>query len=122
VPLAFLQNGAIPLYILLALRWFGRAGITAVVLVEQFASGLGNAAHTVFLMQRCRAAFSASHYAFATAVVAAASTLAGVASGHLNTWLGSPLYFTFSFVCSWPSLVLVFFVPRGRAEEPAPRT
>ena len=122
VPLAFLQNGAIPLYIMLALRWFGRAGITAVVLVEQFASGLGNAAHTVFLMQRCRAAFSASHYAFATAVVAAASTLAGVASGHLNTWLGSPLYFTFSFVCSWPSLVLVFFVPRGRAEEPAPRT
>jgi MFS transporter, PAT family, beta-lactamase induction signal transducer AmpG len=121
VPLAFLQNSAIPLYILLSLRWFGRVGITLVVLVEQFASGLGNAAHTVFLMQRCRTAFSASHYAFATAVVASASTLAGVASGHLNTWLGSPLYFTLAFVCSWPSLVLVFFVPRARSEEPAER-
>jgi MFS transporter, PAT family, beta-lactamase induction signal transducer AmpG len=113
IPLAFLQNGAIPLYALLALGWFGGLpGITAVVCFEQLASGLGNAAHTVFLMQRCRAAFSASHYAFATAVVALASTLAGVTSGHLNTWLGSPLYFAFAFVCSWPSLVLIFLVPR----------
>jgi PAT family beta-lactamase induction signal transducer AmpG len=113
VPMAFLQNGMIPLYILLSLGWFSPAGIVAIVALEQFASGIGNAAHTVFLMQRCRAAFSASHYAFATAVVALASTLAGVASGHLNTWLGSPLYFSFAFVCSWPSLVLVFFVPRA---------
>ena len=118
IPLAFLQNGAIPLYALLALGWFGGLpGITAVVCFEQLASGLGNAAHTVFLMQRCRAAFSASHYAFATAVVALASTLAGVTSGHLNTWLGSPRYFAFAFVCSWPSLVLIFLVPRT-AEEP----
>lgn len=73
----------------------------------------------VFLMQRCRAAFSASHYAFATAVVALASSLAGVVSGHLNTWLGSSLYFTFAFVCSWPSLVLVFLVPRQPAESAA---
>ncbi len=115
VPMAFLQNGAIPLYILLSLGWFSTGGIVAIVAVEQLAAGIGNAAHTVFLMQRCRAQFSASHYAFATAVVALASTLAGVASGHLNTWLGSPLYFTFAFVCSWPSLVLVFYVPRERS-------
>jgi len=91
------------------------------VLLEQLAAGLGNAAHTVFLMQRCRSAFSASHYAFATAVVALASTIAGVVSGHLNTWLGSPLYFGFAFVCSWPSLVLLFFVPREPAEAQADR-
>lgn len=117
VPMAFLQNLAIPLYILLALGWFSTPGIVAVVALEQLAAGIGNAAHTVFLMQRCRARFSASHYAFATAVVALASTLAGIASGHLNTWLGSPLYFTFAFVCSWPSLVLVFFVPRDAPAE-----
>jgi PAT family beta-lactamase induction signal transducer AmpG len=114
IPMAFLQNGAIPLYALLALGKFGTVGIVLTVIFEQLASGIGNAAHTVFLMQRCRTAFSASHYAFATAVVALASTLAGVTSGHLNSWLGSPLYFTFAFVCSWPSLVLIFLVPRGR--------
>jgi PAT family beta-lactamase induction signal transducer AmpG len=119
VPMAFLQNGAIPLYILLARGGLDLTGIALVVLLEQFAAGVGNAAHTVFLMQRCRAAFSASHYAFATAVVALASTLAGVASGHLNTWLGSPRYFTFAFVCSWPSLVLVFFVPRTGVSDSA---
>jgi PAT family beta-lactamase induction signal transducer AmpG len=117
VPIAFLQNCAIPLYALLALGWFDLGGITTIVVLEQLASGIGNAAHSVFLMQRCRAAFSASHYAFATAVVALASTMSGVASGYLNTWLGSPLYFMLAFACSWPSLVLVFFVPRGRAAE-----
>jgi MFS transporter, PAT family, beta-lactamase induction signal transducer AmpG len=119
IPMALLQNGAIPLYLLLALRWFSLPGITTVVILEQFAAGLGNAAHTIFLMQRCRAAFSASHYAFATAIVALASTIAGVVSGHLNTWLGSPLYFAFAFVCSWPSLVLLFFVPRDPVTPPS---
>jgi PAT family beta-lactamase induction signal transducer AmpG len=117
IPMAFFQNGAIPLYLLLALGWFDFSGIIFVVILEQFAAGIGNAAHTVFLMQRCRSAFSASHYAFATAVVALASTLAGVVSGHLNTWLGSPRYFALAFVCSWPSLILVFYVPRKREEN-----
>ena len=42
---------------------------------------IGNAAHVNFLMRRSRSLFSASHYAFATAVVALGSTVFGLLSG-----------------------------------------
>jgi PAT family beta-lactamase induction signal transducer AmpG len=102
----------IPLYILMALVKPGFFGVLTVVTLEQFAAGAGSSAHSVFLMRRCRQSFSASHYAFATAIVALGSTLSGVISGHINAAVGHPLYFTISFLASWPSLILVFLVPR----------
>lgn len=117
IPMTFFQNLAIPLYALMAVVKPGFLGVTAVVIVEQFAAGIGNAAHVVFLMQRCRSAFSASHYAFATAIVGLSSTLSGAVSGHLNAWLGHAWFFTLAFVCSWPALTLVFFVPRKPLDE-----
>jgi PAT family beta-lactamase induction signal transducer AmpG len=125
VPMTLFQNLAIPLYILLAVARPGFAGVLGVVIVEQLAAGVGSAAHVVFLMRRCRSAFSASHYAFATAVVALSSTVSGAFSGHLDRVLGHPLYFTLAFVLSWPALVLLFLVPRTpletAGEEPAYR-
>jgi PAT family beta-lactamase induction signal transducer AmpG len=77
---------------------------------------MGNSAHIVFLIQRCRGVFSASHYAFATAVVSLGSTLSGYASGPLNQHFGHPIFFTLAFVASWPALVLVWFVPKEPIE------
>ena len=71
-------------------------------------------------MRRCRAAFSASHYAFATAIVSLGSTLSGYASGPLNEALGHPLFFTVAFLASWPSLVLVWIVPKTEVEAAPP--
>jgi len=119
VPLTYVQNMAIPLYIGLAVFKPGFAGVVAVVLTEQLASGLGNTSHSVFLMRRCRAAFSASHYAFATAVVSLGSTVSGYLSGPLNEAFGHPLFFTFAFIASWPSLVLVLLVPKTDIDGPA---
>jgi len=119
IPMTFMQNLAIPLYIGLALLRPRFTGVIPVIIAEQFAAGIGAAAHVVFLMQRCRAAFSASHYALATAVVSLASTFSGAISGPLNESVGHPLFFTIAFVASWPSLVLVLFVPRA-AIEPEP--
>ena len=95
--------------------------VIPVILFEQFAAGVGAAAHVVFLMQRCRAAFSASHYAFATAIVSLGSTLSGYASGPLNQALGHPWFFTLAFAASVPSLILVLIVPKTsfEAAEPA---
>jgi PAT family beta-lactamase induction signal transducer AmpG len=118
-PMTLFQNLAIPLYIGLAVLRPRFGAIIPVVIFEQFAAGIGAAAHTVFLMRRTRAAFSASHYAFATAIVALGSTLAGFASGPLNEQLGHPWFFTVAFLASWPSLVLVLFVPKTDL-DPAP--
>ena len=116
VPLIYLQNLAIPLYIGMAVWKPHLAGITAIVLAEQLVSGFGIAGSTVFLMQRCRRAFSASHFAMATSVVSLASTFSGWASGPLNERLGHPWFFTVAFLASIPSLVLVLLVPKTPIE------
>jgi PAT family beta-lactamase induction signal transducer AmpG len=116
VPLLYLQNLAIPLYILMAVVKPSFPGVAAIVLVEQLVSGIGASAHVVFLIQRCRGVFSASHYAFATAVVSLGSTLSGYASGPLNEHFGHPMFFTLAFVASWPALALVWFVPKDPVE------
>jgi len=116
IPMIYAQNLAIPLYIGMAVWKPSFGGILPIVLFEQLVAGFGMAASTVFLMQRCRRAFSASHFAMATSVVSLASTFSGYASGPLNTRLGHPLFFTLAFVASLPSLVLVLFVPKTPIE------
>jgi PAT family beta-lactamase induction signal transducer AmpG len=88
-------------------------GVLPVVVLEQLAAGLGTAASAVFLMQRTRRAFSASNFAFATAVVSLGSTLSGFLSGPLDAALGHTRFFALAFVMSWPSLVLVLRVPKA---------
>ena len=117
IPLTYLQNLAIPLYIALAVFKPKLPGIIPIVMVEQFVAGIGATNFSVFQMQRSRKAFSASHFAFTTAVVALAATLSGVVSGPLNEKLGHQLFFTLTFVVSIPSLILVFFVPRKPIEQ-----
>jgi PAT family beta-lactamase induction signal transducer AmpG len=120
VPLIYIQNLGIPHYIGMAVWKPHLPGITAIVLIEQLVGGFGMAGATVFLMQRCRRAFSASHFAMSTSVVSLASTFSGFASGPLNERLGHPLFFTVAFLASIPSLVLVLLVPKTSIEvEPA---
>lgn len=120
VPMTYAQNLAIPLYIAMAVFAPPFPVVIAIVMVEQFASGIGNAAHVVFLMRRSRAIFSASHYAFATAIVSLGSTLSGYLSGPLNDKVGHPWFFTCAFLASVPSLILVLFVPREPIEAEVP--
>ncbi len=90
-PMAYLQNLAIPLYFGLAIFRPRFAGIVPVVLVEQFVAGVGQTAFSVFQMQRCRADFSAAHFAFITAIVGGVSTLSGDLGGpaqHLGRLAG----------------------------------
>jgi MFS transporter, PAT family, beta-lactamase induction signal transducer AmpG len=117
VPMLYLQNLAIPLYVLLAVVKPTFGVVFLIVLVEQLVSGIGNAGHVVFLIQRSRGVFSASHYAFATAVVSLGSTLSGYLSGPLNQHFGHPIFFAIAFVASWPALLLVWFVPKEPLES-----
>jgi PAT family beta-lactamase induction signal transducer AmpG len=116
VPMTYIQNLAIPLYVLLPLLQPGLVVVGLIVILEQFAAGIGASANAVFLMQRTSRAFSASHFAFATAVVSVASTLSGYLSGPLNEALGHTRFFMLAFVFSWPSLVLVLKVPKQPLE------
>jgi len=117
VPLTYLQSLAIPLYVVLAVLRPALPGVSLLVLLEQFASGLGASAHAVFLMQRTSRSFSASHFAFATAIVSVGSSISGYISGPLDEALGHTAFFALAFVASWPSLLLVHWVPK---DSPVP--
>jgi PAT family beta-lactamase induction signal transducer AmpG len=119
IPILYLQNLSIPIYVLMAVAKPGFHLVLPMYLVEQLVAGIGASAQTVYLMQRVRGGFSASHYAFATAVVALGSTLSGYISGPLNQHFGHPIFFTLAFVASWPALVLVWFVPKAPIEAAA---
>jgi len=116
VPMTYFQNFSIPLYIVIAVFKPGYWVVMPIVVAEQFASGIGNVANSVFIMQRCRAAFSASHYALATVIVSVATTASGWLSGPINERVGHPLFFTIAFLASVPSLILVWFVPKTPVE------
>ena len=122
VPMTYVQNLAIPLYIGLAAFKPSFAVIAAVVAAEQIASGIGNSAHVVFLMRRSRPTFSASHFAFATALVSLGATISGFASGWINEKVGHVWFFTIAFLASVPGLILVLFVPRETIESEIPVT
>lgn len=112
---------ALPFYLLLAVLKPGFWWIALVYVAEQFAGALAGTALPVFLMQRTRRAFSASHYAFFTAIVALMSTVAGGLSGHLSEAIGHVSYFAFCFVASVPALILVHKIPKAPLEtEEAP--
>jgi len=118
-PIAYLQNLAIPLYILMAAAKPALPGIFAIVLTEQFVAGIGAVAFSVFQMQRTRKAYSAAHFAFITAVVSAVSMLPGMAAGFISQRYGFTTFFTIAFLSSLPSLVLVHFVPKQPIESEA---
>ena len=121
IPMTYIQNLAISaLYRAGGVQAVASHGIIPVVIVEQFVAGVGAAANSVFQMQRCRRAFSASHFAFATVVVSLASTLSGFASGPLNDRFGHPTFFTIAFLASVPALILVWFVPKTPIEAAEP--
>jgi MFS transporter, PAT family, beta-lactamase induction signal transducer AmpG len=86
--------------------------VIPIVVLEQLCAGIGTAASAVFLMRIAHPSFSASHFAFATAVVSLGSSLSGYISGPLDEALGHPAFFTLAFVASWPSLFLVHRVPK----------
>jgi PAT family beta-lactamase induction signal transducer AmpG len=120
VPVVFFMNLVIPLYAVMAWTAPGFFWVVVIVVIEQFAAGMGAVGQTVYLMQRCRRAFSASHYAFATAVTALGTTLSGAFSGHLNAALGHHLYFPLCFAFGIPSMILVLLVPKTPLDAEAP--
>ena len=78
---------------------------------EQFASGLGTAVLTTFLMRICKMEFKAAHFAIGSGLMSLGGIVAGVSSGFIATWLGYSGMFGVSFLIAIPGMVLLFWVP-----------
>jgi len=79
---------------------------------EQFASGLGMAVLTTFLMRICKLEFKAAHFAIGSGLMSLGGIVAGVSSGFIASWLGYSSMFLVSFLISIPAMVLLFWVPK----------
>ncbi len=79
---------------------------------EQFASGLGTAVLTTFLMRICKMEFKAAHFAIGSGLMSLGGIVAGVSSGFIASWLGYSGMFLVSFLISIPGMVLLFWVPK----------
>ncbi len=86
--------------------------VAGVSLFEQFASGLGTAVLTTFLMRLCKMEFKAAHFAIGSGLMSLGGIVAGVSSGFIASWLGYSGMFLVSFLISIPAMVLLFWVPK----------
>jgi PAT family beta-lactamase induction signal transducer AmpG len=120
IPIIYFMNLAIPLYAVLAWTAPPFYIVIPIVCFEQFAAGMGATVQSVYLMQRARRAFSASHYAFATAITAIGTTFSGAFSGHLYKAVGMRWYFVLCIAFGIPSMILVLLVPRRSVDDTPP--
>jgi PAT family beta-lactamase induction signal transducer AmpG len=79
---------------------------------DQFASGLGTAVLTTFLMRICKSEHKAAHFAIGSGLMSLGGIVAGVSSGFIATWLGYSGMFGISFLISIPGMLLLFWVPK----------
>jgi PAT family beta-lactamase induction signal transducer AmpG len=84
----------------------------AVTFFEQFASGLGTAVLTTFLMRICKMEFKAAHFAIGSGLMSLGGIVAGVSSGFIASWLGYSGMFGISFLIAVPGMLLLFWVPK----------
>lgn len=81
------------------------------IIVENFCSGLGNAAFVALLISLCDVRYTAFQYALFTAISALPREFLGPLAGHLVDSLGFISFFVITFFSSLPGL---FFVWKAR--------
>ncbi len=118
-PFVLMQNVLNLLYVFLATTHVTKFALTIIIALEHFGEGLGTAVFMVYLMRCCDPSHKAAHMALLTALMSVSFTVAGVVSGYLAEALGYARYFSFSFVATVPSMVLLFFVPYLDGRRPA---
>lgn len=91
---------------------FNLAAFAGVTGFEQFASGLGTAVLTTFLMRICKMEFKAAHFAIGSGLMSLGGIVAGVSSGFIASWLGYAGMFGASFLISIPAMILLIWVPK----------
>lgn len=110
-PITLIQSLALLLYVWLAWAKPALPGIAAIVVLEQFAAGVGTAVLLVFLMRRTRGEYKTSHFAIGSSLMSLATTLLGTVSGHIAQAIGFTGFFALAFAASLPGVALSFKVP-----------
>lgn len=93
------------------------------IFVEYFSTGLGTAAFMALIMYLCNKEYSATQYAFWSAIGALGSIFCGPAAGKLVETVGWVDFYAFCFFAGIPGIVMLFFIKPYLNDKPqkAPR-
>jgi len=92
--------------------------IGAGVVIEKFSFGFGAVGFMIYLMQQLAPGkYATTHYAFGTGLMGLCGMLTGMASGHLQEWLGYVDYFWLVMLATIPSFIATWYAPFHHAEE-----
>lgn len=83
------------------------------IFIEAFCSGMGTAAFVAFIMAICDHHYTATQYACFSGIAAMGRVLIGPIAGLMVLHLGWVSYFAWSFILSFPG-ILILFVLRDR--------
>lgn len=95
-------------------------GMTAVVLLENLAGGMGTAAFVALLMTLCDVRYTATQFALLSALASIGRVVVGPIAGITATDWGWPTFFLFSTAAALPGLVMLVLIRKRLTSPPAP--
>ncbi len=81
--------------------------MVSAIAVENFMSGMGNAAYAAFLMSLCNPKFTATQFALLSSLMALTRTIAGAPTGWLAKTVGWETYYIIAILLAIPALLLL---------------
>lgn len=91
--------------------------ITAVV-IDNLAAGMSTTALLALMMEMCDRRYTATHFAFLSAVAAFPRIIAGPVGGFLQSYIGWKALYAGVFLATWPSLIFLCFLFSALKKEP----
>lgn len=95
------------MFVILSLAAKSFTLMAASIFIENFCSGMSTAAFLAFLMSLCNKQYTATQYALLSAVASLGRVFVGPAAAIIVTKFGWTQFFTWSFVLSFPGLILL---------------
>lgn len=87
------------------------------ICVENLTGGASLAALVVYISLLCNARFTATQFALLSSLAALGRTLLSTSSGVFVEWLGWSGFFLFCVALAFPSLILLKFLPKEKAQS-----
>jgi PAT family beta-lactamase induction signal transducer AmpG len=97
-------------FMLLAMTGKSFSLMVACVFIENFCSGMGTTAFVAFLMSLCHMRYTATQYACLSALASIGRVCLGPLAGVMVLHLGWVVFFGWSFVLSFPGLMLLMLL------------
>lgn len=97
----------------LAMAGKSYAGMTAVVVLENFAGGMGTCAFTVLVMALCDHRYTATQFALLTALASLGRVFVGAPAGYVVHAVGWADFFLATFAAALPGLLLLLALKRS---------